>query len=132
MSTLKVTNVWSNTASTPPVIADSAGTTIANFCRAWMNLDGTGAMSVRGSFNVSSVVKDATGQYAVTFTNAMPDANFSSTTSVKCEDNTTIGSNNNSTHHGTAVRTASSVKVFSSSSASARIDSAVVNLAVFR
>lgn len=47
-------------------------------CRAWVNFDGTasGTITPRASGNVSSVTKNATGDYTVTFTNAMPDANY--------------------------------------------------------
>ena len=57
-------------------------------CRAWVNFDGTrneadtgastnGAnVKIRASGNVSSVLKNATGDYTVTFTTAMPDANY--------------------------------------------------------
>ena len=57
-------------------------------CRAWVNFDGTrneadtgastnGAnVKIRASGNVTSVLKNATGDYTVTFTTAMPDANY--------------------------------------------------------
>lgn len=58
-------------------------------CRAWVNFNGrrnatdTGASTnganvlVRASGNVSSVLKNGTGDYTITFTTAMPDANYS-------------------------------------------------------
>jgi hypothetical protein len=57
-------------------------------CRAWVNFDGTrnaadtgastnGAnVKVRASGNVTSVLKNGTGDYTVTFTTAMTDANY--------------------------------------------------------
>jgi hypothetical protein len=57
-------------------------------CRAWVNFDGTrneadtgastnGAnVKIRASGNVTSVLKNATGDYTVTFTTAMVDANY--------------------------------------------------------
>jgi len=49
-------------------------------CRAWVNFNGTGTVStnqtIRASGNVASVFKNATGDYTVTFTTAMPDANY--------------------------------------------------------
>jgi hypothetical protein len=54
-------------------------------CRAWVNFDGSGStgtnMTIRGSGNVSSVYKNGTGDYTITFTTAMPDANYSFTCS---------------------------------------------------
>jgi hypothetical protein len=61
--------------------------------RAWVNFDGTrdssGAVSsaatnrfIRGAGNITSVKKESTGSYTVTFTTALSDANFSVTASV--------------------------------------------------
>jgi hypothetical protein len=46
-------------------------------CRAWVNWNGTGAVAIRASGNVSSITDNGTGNYTVNFTTAMPDANFS-------------------------------------------------------
>jgi hypothetical protein len=63
-------------------------------CRAWVNFDGTrneadtgastnGAnVKVFASGNVTSVLKNSTGNYTVTFTTAMPDANYATVGSV--------------------------------------------------
>jgi len=67
-------------ANTPPTIQDSAGTQIGTFCRAWVNFNGTtntgGFCTIRGSFNVTSVADNGTGDYTINFTTAMPDANY--------------------------------------------------------
>jgi hypothetical protein len=76
MSTLQVTNINSLTASTPPVINDSAGTQVGTFCRAWINYNGS-TPGIRASFNVSSVTKNSTGNYTMNFTTAMVDGNYS-------------------------------------------------------
>ena len=46
-------------------------------CRAWVNFNGTGTISTRASGNVSSITDNATGQYTISFSSAMPDANYS-------------------------------------------------------
>ena len=47
-------------------------------CRAWVNADGsTTPPSIRGSENVSSVTRVATGKFTINFTTAMPDENYS-------------------------------------------------------
>jgi len=46
-------------------------------CRAWVNFNGTGAVAIRASGNVSSITDNGTGDYTVNFTTAMPDANYS-------------------------------------------------------
>jgi hypothetical protein len=62
-------------------------------CRAWVNFDGTTATpsTIRGNGNVSSVTKNATGDYTVNFTTAMPDANYG--TQVTSDSN--LGANAN-------------------------------------
>ena len=45
--------------------------------RAWVNFNGTGTVAIRGSGNVSSITDEGTGQYAINFTTAMPDSNYS-------------------------------------------------------
>ena len=46
-------------------------------CRAWVNFNGTGTLSIRGSGNVSSVTDHGTGDFTVNFSSSMPDANYS-------------------------------------------------------
>jgi hypothetical protein len=45
-------------------------------CRAWVNFDGEGTVSIRDSGNVSSITDLGTGNYRVNFTTAMPDADY--------------------------------------------------------
>ena len=45
--------------------------------KAWHSFNGTGTVATRGSFNVSSLIDSATGQYATVFTNSMSDGNYS-------------------------------------------------------
>ena len=69
-------------------------------CRAFVNFNGTSYISVdgenhcaiRSSGNVSKVVRTGQGTYTITFTIAMPDANYSITQIYK-PDNTASGAN---------------------------------------
>jgi hypothetical protein len=45
-------------------------------CKAWVNFNGTGAVAIRASYNVSSITDNGTGDYTVNFTTAMVDANY--------------------------------------------------------
>jgi len=45
-------------------------------CRAWVNFDGTGTVSIRESGNVSSITDNGTGDYTINFTTAMEDASY--------------------------------------------------------
>ena len=48
-------------------------------CRAWVNFNGTGVVSIRASGNVSSITDNGTGDYTVNFDTPMPDANYAVT-----------------------------------------------------
>jgi hypothetical protein len=53
-----------------------SGTAPLYMCRAWVNFNGTGTVSIRESRNVSSITDNGTGNYTVNFTTAMADANY--------------------------------------------------------
>lgn len=91
MSTVQVTNILSNTANTPPVIGDVAGTQIGTFCRAWVNFDASsGTPAIRSSFNVTSITDNGVGDFTINFTTAMPNANYSPMMSINDNKNTTV------------------------------------------
>jgi hypothetical protein len=80
-------NVTGN-ANTATKLSTTTGSAPAYACRAWVNFDGTrdttGAVStantnrlIRSSGNVTSVLRNGTGDYTITFTTAMSDANYS-------------------------------------------------------
>lgn len=80
-------NVTGN-AGTATKLSTTTGSAPAYACRAWVNFDGTrdttGAVStantnrlIRASGNVTSVLRNGTGDYTITFTTAMSDANYS-------------------------------------------------------
>lgn len=46
-------------------------------CRAWVNFNGSGAVAIRASGNVSSITDNGTGTYTVNFTNTISDADYS-------------------------------------------------------
>ena len=63
-------------------LVNSPGSAPHYACRAWVNFQGTGTVAIRASGNVSSITDLSTGQYAVNFTTAMPDANYQVTGAV--------------------------------------------------
>ena len=69
MSTLRVNN-----------LTDTSGTAanlgIPGAAKAWVNFNGTGTVSIRASYNVSSITDNGTGQYTINFTNAFSDTNY--------------------------------------------------------
>jgi|LakMenE18May11ns_1017448.scaffolds.fasta_scaffold9783947_3 hypothetical protein len=69
------------TLTTPSInsaqFATVSGTAPIYPCRAWINLNGVGTVAIRSSGNVTSITDNGTGDYTITFTTAMPDANYS-------------------------------------------------------
>ena len=65
----------SSTAGTPPVFNDGSGNQVGTLCRAWVAYS---TATVSASFNVSSITANATGDYTINFTTAMPDTNYAS------------------------------------------------------
>ncbi len=108
-------------------------------CRAWVNFDGTrneadtgastnGAnVKIRASGNVSSVLKNAVGDYTVTFTTAMPDANYCSTCYAGPLDNSQAA-----IVSGVQATTASSIRFTTRSMSNTQVDEDFVAVAIFR
>jgi hypothetical protein len=70
MSTIVAQTLSKGTVST------STANCIRGSAKAWVNFNGQGTVSIRGSFNVSSITDAGTGLYRVSFTTAMPNANY--------------------------------------------------------
>ena len=72
MSTLKVGTIQDTSAgssSTPAQIEQGRA-------KVWVNLQGDGTAAIRDSFNVSSITDNGTGNYTVTFSNAMSNDDY--------------------------------------------------------
>jgi hypothetical protein len=104
---------------------NAAGSAPIYACRAWVNFDGTGAVAIRGSGNVSSITDFGVGSYTVNFTTAMLDENFA-----------VVGSSVISGVTGTTtaaqVSNASSATVYTSNASASLTDADNVYLAIFR
>ena len=137
MSTLQVTNIQdtagANSLTTAQLYSGAA--------KAWVNFNGTGTVStnqtIRASFNVSSVFKNATGDYKINFTNSFVDANYC----VVLGNDTNGGTTTNTTGHATIARSAyvnyvysaSAINLlFGSSAAAGLADTNVICVSVFR
>ena len=61
-------------------IADDAITdakqNLSGTAKAWVNFNGSGTLSVRDSFNVSSVTDNATAKYTINFDNDLPNNDY--------------------------------------------------------
>jgi len=72
MSTLKVNDITEATSGGGKIWPS----------RAWLNMDGTGTISIRADGNFSSITDLGTGIYNATMSNAMSSANYS--TAMQC------------------------------------------------
>jgi hypothetical protein len=120
-----------NADNDPPIFA----------CRAWVNFDGTkdttGAAStantnrlVRASGNVTSVLRNGTGDYTITFTTAMPDVNYAATAISQRSD--TNDETNVSIKQGVSPSTATLRIAARTPSSAAAQDPSIVCVQVFR
>jgi len=72
-----VDTIQSSTTGTPPQFNDGSGAQIGTLCRAWVNFNGaSGSVAIRAAFNISSITYNGTGDYTLTFTTALSDANY--------------------------------------------------------
>lgn len=54
-------------------------TVVDGSAKAWVNFGGTGTVTIRSSFNVSSVTDNGVGDYTVVFANTLTDSNIAVT-----------------------------------------------------
>ena len=59
-------------------------------CRAWVNFNGAGTVTIGGSGNVSSITDNGTGDYTVNFTNTFSNANYSYAMSFQHDGNPNV------------------------------------------
>jgi hypothetical protein len=80
MSTVKADNfTWKTGQATGQSGTNVTGDQIVyGVAKSWANINGTsGSVATRASLNVSSVTRNAQGDYSVNLTNALLDANYS-------------------------------------------------------
>jgi hypothetical protein len=118
MTPLRVRNAL-NASGSAPVYA----------CRAWVNFNGTGTVTIRASGNVSSITDNGTGDYTVNFTTAMQDANYAVLRSLDFDS--TSGSSVVVASEIISIATGS-VRLSSESTNGTRFDSLRVDVAIFR
>jgi hypothetical protein len=81
-------------------------------CRAWVNFSGTSSPgTIRASGNVSSVTRNATGDFTINFTTAMQDANYAIVATSADSGTTNIWNNQAATSASAGYMTASSVRI---------------------
>ncbi|NBW16801.1 MAG: hypothetical protein EBR82_53375 [Caulobacteraceae bacterium] len=104
-------------------------------CRAWVNFDGTtvngsNECTIRGSGNVTNVVRNATGDYTVNFTTAMPDANYAPVATVSYGD--AVANNRSINQFDATAPTASACRFIVQNASGTNENASNVFIAVFR
>ena len=81
MSTILVNTLTGTSTAGSIAVTGEGNSTTTNLqqglCKAWINMDGSGTVSVRDSLNNSSITDNGTGNYTVTHTNHFSNANNS-------------------------------------------------------
>ena len=68
MSTLKVDSIGKTSGSTQD--------TMGGLAKAWLNMNGTGTIATRDSFNIASTTDNGSGDYTGTFSNLMNNDDY--------------------------------------------------------
>ena len=103
-------------------------------CRAWIKLTGTGTAAEVESGNVASITDRGTGTYTVTFTTAMPDANYAAVVGTTWAAGVTehvTGLVYNDAPYAPATGSVTA-KTYNFTNAGAAVDATTVYVAVFR
>lgn len=124
-----------------PTIANSGVTSVNGStgaitmfeCKAWVSFDGTTTPpTIRGSGNIASVAVTAgqpNGDYTITFTNAMADANYAAI----CTGDIATGTTQNAPPQiNIHTVSAGSLRIMTVDGAASRVGYQMVNIAIFR
>ena len=112
-------------------IATTAFVTAAiptNNVKAWVNFNGTGTVSIRGSANISSITDNGAGNYTLNFTTALADANYA-VAGFAAESTFTVGML--VSNFGTLTQTTSAFR-FNTTYAGSSLDCTQVHVTIIR
>jgi hypothetical protein len=98
--------------------------------RAWVNFNGSGTVAIRAAVNVSSITDNATGNYTVNFTSAMPDVNYVTVCTAERND----GGGTNAVFHilDGGTYSTSAVQLLNQASDGANVDTDIGCVVIFR
>ena len=133
------TGALAGNATTATKLSTATGAAPSYGARAWVNFDGTrddtGAASsattnrfIRANGNVSSVLRNATGDYTVNFSIPMPDADYA----VFYTGGIRFGEFGLHLRSTSVIPTVSAYRFFNVNQSDVTVDTAFINLAIFR
>jgi len=114
-------------------LSDGTNSTSSTNCiqgsaKAWATFGSTGA--INASYNVSSVTRNATGDYTVNFTNAFSDKYY--TVAGTASNNAIANANCYFWNYGSATQLTTSCRMIITQGGSGNVDCAIGGLAFFR
>ena len=99
MATLKTNTLTGTSTAGSIAVTGEGNSTTTNLqqglAKLWCDLNGTGTIATRDSFNEASLTDNGTGSYNVNFTNNMSSANYSTTAGVNYDSSGSTGSSVN-------------------------------------
>ena len=99
--------------------------------KAWINFNGTGTISIRDSFNISSIVDNGIGMYTINFATPMLDTNYCVVAMGRYFSND-IYSQNLATLNQSSIKTVGSVAIVSNYSRGGnKYDCSELNIIIF-
>ena len=104
-------------------------------CQAWVNFNGTlsGTITPRASYNVSSITKNGTGDYTITFSTAFTDANYSLSGTAQFDTGGGAGVPTVGIARQTSALTTTTCRIYTSNTNNAtNYDCTIVTVAFFR
>ena len=127
MSTLVAQTISNGTVST------SSANVIQGSAKAWVNFNGTNS-TIRGSYNVSSVTNNATGDFTINYTNAFANTNYcwTITGQLNGTSNNDTGAYSSARNQGTNSWTTTGLRVLIMSNVNSSQENPLVcNVAIF-
>ena len=121
MSTIKANTLLHSDGST--TTQPSIPALDQRMAKAWVNFNGTNTVSIRDSYNVSSITDSGTGQYSINFSVALANANYSASA---------LSSNNRWVYFENSGHTTGLCKIFTKDATPNNVyDAGIVMLQVF-
>ena len=98
MSSELIVDELTGRASAGSIAVTAEGGTVTTslqqgLCKSWMNINGTGTIAIRDSFNFASIADRGTGLYTQNISSAMSSTNFACTGDAKDEAGVASGRN---------------------------------------